>query len=100
MTETIRLAVAADAEQCGRICFEAFAAICDAHNFPRDFPSAEITAGLLGGLIARPGFYSIVAERQGKIVGSNFMDERSVIFGYRTGLHRSRHCRTRGWGGR
>ena len=78
---TLRPATAADAEECGRICFEAFAAICDAHNFPRDFPSAEITAGLLGGLIAHPGFYSVVAERDGKIVGSNFVDERSVVVG-------------------
>jgi predicted N-acetyltransferase YhbS len=81
MTETIRLAATADAEQCGRICFEAFAAISDAHNFPPDFPSAEITAGLLGGLIAHPGFYGVVAERAGKIVGSNFMDERSLVAG-------------------
>jgi predicted N-acetyltransferase YhbS len=81
MAETIRLATAADAEQCGRICFAAFASISDAHNFPRDFPSPEIAAGLLGGLIAHPGFYGVVAERDGKIVGSNFLDERSVIVG-------------------
>src|SRR6201990_1795771 len=81
MAETIRPAVAGDADQCGRICFEAFAAICDAHNFPRDFPSPEIAAGLLGGLISHPGFYGVVAERDGKIVGSNFIDERSVVAG-------------------
>jgi predicted N-acetyltransferase YhbS len=32
-------------------------------------------------LIDHPGFYSVVAEEAGTIVGSNFMDERSTIFG-------------------
>jgi len=81
MAETLRPATAADAVECGRICFEAFASICDAHNFPRDFPSPEIAAGLLGGLISHPGFYGVVAEQDGKIVGSNFLDERSVVVG-------------------
>ena len=32
-------------------------------------------------LIGAAGFYGVVAEEAGKIVGSNFMDERSPIFG-------------------
>jgi hypothetical protein len=32
-------------------------------------------------LIAHPGFFGIVAERDGVVVGSNFLDERSTIFG-------------------
>jgi hypothetical protein len=32
----------ADAAECGRICFEAFATIADQHNFPRDI----LTVGL------------------------------------------------------
>jgi hypothetical protein len=31
--------------------------------------------------LAHPGFYSVVAEDQGQIVGSNFLDERSCIAG-------------------
>lgn len=53
----------------------------DAHNFPRDFSSPEVSAGLLGMLIGHPGFYGVVVERNGKIIGSNFMDERSPVFG-------------------
>ncbi len=41
-----------DAEEAGRICYEAFRALVAAHNFPPDFPSAEIAAGLLYGLPA------------------------------------------------
>jgi GNAT superfamily N-acetyltransferase len=81
MAETLRSATAADAGECGRICFEAFASICDAHNYPRDFPSPEIAAGVLGGMISHPGFYGVVAERHGNIVGFNFLDERSVVVG-------------------
>src|SRR6185312_11868626 len=58
-----------DAALCGPICFEAFKAINDAHNFPPDFPSAEIATGLLSMILSNPGFYGVVAERDGKIAG-------------------------------
>lgn len=81
MSYSLREAVTTDASDCGRVCYEAFKSISDAHNFPADFPSADYTGGLLGMLIGHPGFYSVVAERNGKIIGSNFMDERSQIAG-------------------
>jgi hypothetical protein len=56
MDYNLREAVAADASDCGRVCYEAFKSISDAHNFPADFPSADYTAGLLGTLIEHPGF--------------------------------------------
>jgi predicted N-acetyltransferase YhbS len=77
----IRLARPADAAECGRICYEAFAAIAARHGFPRDFPSAEIATAMLSGLFAHPGFFGVVAEDDGRIVGSNVLDERSMIFG-------------------
>jgi GNAT superfamily N-acetyltransferase len=70
-----------DADECGRICFEAFRAIAEAHSFPPDFPSAEVGAQLMGWLISHPGFYGVVAERDGQVLGSNFLDERSTIAG-------------------
>jgi hypothetical protein len=36
---------------------------------------------MLSGLFAHPGFFSVVAEEEGRIVGSNVLDERSMIFG-------------------
>jgi predicted N-acetyltransferase YhbS len=81
MTITIREATADDAGACGIVCHDAFEAIAGAHNFPKDFPSAEAATGLLGMLIANPRFYAVVAEQDGKIVGSNFLDERTTIAG-------------------
>ncbi len=70
-----------DADAAGRICHRAFTAIAAAHGFPSDFPAPEMGIGLMTMLLAHPGFYSVVAEREGRIVGSNFLDERSVIAG-------------------
>ncbi|MCT7657572.1 GNAT family N-acetyltransferase [Mycobacterium deserti] len=77
----IREATAEDAAECGRICHDAFAAIAERHGFPPDFPSVDAATGALSGLIAHPGFYGVVAEDGGRIIGSNFLDERSMIFG-------------------
>lgn len=71
----------ADAAACGAVCYEAFKAIAQAHNFPPDFPSPEVAGEALGALLAHPGFYSVVAEADGRIAGSNFLDERSGIVG-------------------
>jgi len=70
-----------DAEACGRVCSEAFSAIAATHGLPPEIPSVEVATGLLTGLLSHPGFYSVVAEREGEIVGSNFLDERSKIAG-------------------
>ena len=77
----IRRATAADADICGRICYEAFATINQQHNFPPDFPTPETGVGVMGMLFSHPGFYTVVAELDGRIVGSNGLDERSVIAG-------------------
>jgi len=77
----VRRAATEDADRCGRICYEAFAAINDQHRFPPDLPSAEVGAGLLRMMFSHPGFYGVVAETEGQIVGSNCLDERSAIAG-------------------
>jgi predicted N-acetyltransferase YhbS len=70
-----------DAQACGTICYEAFKHISEAHNFPPDFPSPDIAVGLLTWMLTHPKFYSVVAEIDGRVVGSNFLDERNVIAG-------------------
>jgi hypothetical protein len=79
--DTLRAATANDDVACGRICYDAFCAINDAHRFPHDFPSTEFTTELLRMLIDHPGFYGVVAERDGRIIGSNFLDERAIVVG-------------------
>jgi GNAT superfamily N-acetyltransferase len=81
MSVVLRPGVPADAAVCGPICFEAYKAINDEHNFPWDFPSAEVATGLLTMMLSNPGFYSVVAEEDGNVVGSNFLDERGPIVG-------------------
>lgn len=81
MNDILRPAVLEDAPECGRICYEAFQAIGDAHNFPNYWRSTEIATGMFDRLIKHPGWYGVVAEREGKVIGSNFMDERSLISG-------------------
>src|SRR6476646_7896318 len=81
MDINLRAGRAEDADACGRIGYEAFKEIADAHNFPRDFPSAEVATGLLTWMLTNPKFYSVVAEIDGRIVGSNFLDQRNPIAG-------------------
>jgi predicted N-acetyltransferase YhbS len=81
MAVTIRRGHPDDAVECGRICHAAFAAIANAHNFPPDFPNAEIATGAVRGMLGNSGSFGVVAEDGGKIVGSNFLDERNSISG-------------------
>jgi len=75
----LREAVAADVPACGRILYEAFATLAAAHGFPPDFPTVAVATGCMRGLVANPGFFGVVAERDGQVLGSSFLDERSTI---------------------
>jgi predicted N-acetyltransferase YhbS len=70
-----------DAEACAQICFDAFGGIQDHHRFPRDFPALEAAAGVMAMWIPHPAIWGVVAELDGRIVGSNFLDERDPIRG-------------------
>jgi GNAT superfamily N-acetyltransferase len=77
----LRPGTADDAAECGRICFDAFSGLAGEHGFPPDIPSPEVGIGLIEASLTNPGFYSVVAELDGRIVGSNFLDERSPVVG-------------------
>jgi GNAT superfamily N-acetyltransferase len=77
----VRTAVAKDSEVCGQICYDAFSAINAAHGFPCDFPGSDVTTGLLAMMFSSPDFYCVVAESDGRILGSNALDERCIIRG-------------------
>jgi predicted N-acetyltransferase YhbS len=78
---TIRRAKHEDGPACGQICYEAFYKISTDHNFPPDVPAPEVGVGLLDAIFSQRGFYCVVAEADGRIVGSNCLDERDAIAG-------------------
>jgi predicted N-acetyltransferase YhbS len=77
----IRRATPSDAEACGRICFDAFGTLAAHHNFPNDFPAVEVAIHVLSTIFSHPSFFCVVAEQNGKLVGSNCLDERNPIAG-------------------
>jgi GNAT superfamily N-acetyltransferase len=78
---TTRQATPADAPTAGPICFQAFYDINTAHNFPPDLATPEAGVGVLTMMFSHPGFYCVVAELGGRIIGSNCLDERSPVAG-------------------
>lgn len=81
MAAEMRPAQARDIPACSRIMYEAFKDIAVQHNFPPDFPNAEVAGGLLTMMLDSPGFDATVAEEGGNIVGSIFVSGRSTVGG-------------------
>ena len=81
MTVHIRAATPSDADACGRIVHEAFAGIAQSHGFPPDFPTIDAGTQLAQAFIADPAVFGIVAEQDGRVVGSNFLKEGDAIRG-------------------
>ena len=81
MNVRLRPGMLEDAGDCGRIQYAAFESIARQHNFSPDFPSVEISTDVAAMLLSHPGFYCVVAELEGKVIGCNFLDERSTIAG-------------------
>ena len=77
----IRRASLAEAEVCGRICFEAFGALAAHHNFPPDFTAPDVPIAVLSMMFSHPSFFCVVAEQGGRVIGSNCLDERTPIAG-------------------
>jgi GNAT superfamily N-acetyltransferase len=80
-TVTLREIEPEDVKECARICFEAFGGIDDYHRFPREFPSPEVAEGLMEAFVGSPFSWGVVAEADGRIVGSNFLLESDPIRG-------------------
>ena len=77
----IRKATQQDISASARICYDAFSTINAAHNFPCDFSGPEHALGIITALFNAPGFYCVVAESNGQILGSNCLDERAMVHG-------------------
>ena len=78
---TVRQARSDDWVPAGRICYEAFATLADEHGFEHDFPTIAAASEPIRWMIEHPRFYGVVAELDGRVVGSSFLDERGTILG-------------------
>lgn len=81
MTAYIRAAMPSDAEACGRIIYQAFQDIAERHGFSPDFPAVEAGTQLAQSLIAQSKIFGVVAEEDGRVIGSNFLMEGDAIRG-------------------
>jgi len=72
---TIRPIEQNDVESCGKIGYEAHKTISSAHGYPCEQPSEEFGIGLIRMLLGNPNSWGVLAERQGKILGSVFLHE-------------------------
>jgi predicted N-acetyltransferase YhbS len=78
---TLRAGRPADAPAAGAICYHAFAAISKQHAFPEDFPNVDVATGLIAELLVDADVYAVVAEGDGRVLGSNFLWEHAAIAG-------------------
>jgi GNAT superfamily N-acetyltransferase len=78
---TLRPPESGDVDELARIVYEGFGDIHDRHGFARDFPTPETALGMMSSWVPHPKVWGVVAELDGRIVGSNFLDERDSIRG-------------------
>jgi GNAT superfamily N-acetyltransferase len=77
----IREATPEDADSCGRIFYDAFDSIAARHNHPSRRARPNSHRFLVGQMLQNDGYAGLVAERGGEVLGSAFIDERSIIAG-------------------
>jgi predicted N-acetyltransferase YhbS len=81
MSGTIRPAAPDDLAAVAPVLYSAFKSVSDRHNFPPDFDSPEDAHGVASLLLNHPKFYGVIAEDNGRLLGSNFIDLRSPVVG-------------------
>lgn len=74
METTVRPIRMEDAESCGQAAFQAHAAVAALHNFPSEQPSVEFSIGLVKNKLNDPNVFSALAEQNGRVVGSIFLN--------------------------
>ena len=78
---TIRPGTSDDAAACGQLLNETFGHLADSHGFEREFGSAQVAASWVAEILDHPSFCSWMAESGGRLVGCNFLDERTEFSG-------------------
>jgi predicted N-acetyltransferase YhbS len=75
----LRTLAPSDRDVCGRILYDAFKSSADAHNFRPDFPDREVALLVMDSLLELR--WGVVAEIDGRVVGSNFVERGDCIAG-------------------
>ncbi len=68
-------------DEMGRICHEAFKGVQEGKQSPLDWTSVDMAREVLGMLVKRTDFYSVVALLDGQPVGSNFLSLMDAVAG-------------------
>ena len=76
MSITLRSPKPSDADRVARLIFDAFKSIQDRHSMPRDFPTLDAAVGMTAAWLNHPRVWGVLAERDGRVVGCNFLEER------------------------
>jgi predicted N-acetyltransferase YhbS len=76
---TLRQSTFEDAETCAGIIYRAFRRISAAHGFPSDFATEADALSLARAFIGSPAIFGVVAVRDGRILGSNFLSEADPV---------------------
>ncbi len=76
----IRSAVASDGAACGKVLFDAFTQVATRHGFGTEV-TVEYATERATRLLNHPEVFGAVAEKEGRIEGVAFLDERSSIRG-------------------
>jgi predicted N-acetyltransferase YhbS len=77
----LRQATVGDVDTCARIMFDAFECLASRHAFPVEPGTPESTDFQMKAMLSTPGIFGLVAEQDGRIVGSALQDERGTIVG-------------------
>ena len=64
-----------DAQACGRCAFEAHRCVAEMNNFPPEHPSVEFSIGMMNAKIKDPQAHGWLAERDGEVAGSIFLND-------------------------
>jgi ribosomal protein S18 acetylase RimI-like enzyme len=73
MSLTIRSIEYTDTEACGKIGYQAHKVISSSHGYPSEQPSVEFAVGMIKTFLASPNSWGVLAEREGRILGSIFL---------------------------
>jgi L-amino acid N-acyltransferase YncA len=80
MEVKIRPAVSSDSAACARLIAETLQASAQRHGFPSELSEAAASR-LIARMLDHPEVYGLVAEEDGRIAGTVFLDERSIVRG-------------------